>query len=237
MELFTFTTSTPEAYEDYCIYEYDNKGIITFNQHQNGPRNHDYLHDFEGVGSIYRVIFEEDGNNTIFEGLNIGDVLDLDSSGSPIGVLSHTPLPTIGDVYLHITLTDGDGKLPIGIKNDGIDTVNVFATFRQTEDPTSPVITAIDNVEWRVTIREVTIREVTDTNYIPGMPISTTGPVYDIVNIIFIQGVLNFNYMTTNKAAICNIIEEDFEILTMGENQFKMNIVGDTTFKVFRQFI
>jgi hypothetical protein len=219
MSVFYSVQSEIDEYVDYSIYEYDDDGLILFSQLQTGPREFcDYDNKpFEVSESTNRYVVEHSIGNDTFENLMEGSIFTLDGTGLPVSIAD---IITIQDIYLHVTLTDGDGKDPIGIQNDGIDTMNVFATFRQTEDPLSSIITTIDNQEWRVTIKDI-----------------TTNSIYDIVNIIFIEGVLNINYTTTNIPAICVILEDDFEIITISEQQYKINLVGNTKFKVFRQFV
>jgi hypothetical protein len=205
----------------YSIYEYDVNGLILYINVIDIPLAYEDIenqHPME-TESIARFVVEHDGNNTQFENLQLGyDFFDaFDENGVPTSVdISNRPI----DIYLHMILTDGDGKDPIGIQNDGIDTLAVSATFRTTEDPASSIITAIDNREWRVTIR------------------SFPYGIYDIVNIKFIQGELSLNYTTTNLPALCKIAEEDFELIEIEEGiMYKINLIGNTRFKVFRQLI
>ena len=121
-------------------------------------------------------------------------------------------------IYLHVDMVDGDGKDPIGVKNDGIDHIAITATFRTGESATSDIITLIDNAEWRVTVR------------------NSEDIIYDVVNIKFTEGVCNFNYTTTNAPAFCTILEKDFEIVTMGDVKYKIILVDEVNFKVYRDF-
>jgi hypothetical protein len=118
-------------------------------------------------------------------------------------------------LYVHLGLV-GDGRIPVGIKNDGVDTLSVTATFRQTEDPLSTVITAVTAMSWRITIRDV------------------TNNIYDIIDVTFTDGIASFDYTTDNKANICQILESDFEEITVGETTYAIRLFGDNTFKVYR---
>jgi len=123
----------------------------------------------------------------------------------------------INYLYIYLAMTDGDGRKPLGIKNDGIDSLGIVATFRQTEDPESVVIEVITDMSWRVTIRE------------------SSGSIYDIIDVIFTNGIASLNYVTTNKTSICDIKESDFEKITFGGTEYTLKLIGDTTFKVYRQ--
>jgi len=118
-------------------------------------------------------------------------------------------------LYIHLAMT-GDGRTPVGIKNNGVDSLAVTATFRQTSNPASPAISSIHDVSWRVTIRD------------------TNNNIYDIVDVNFIQGVAAFNYTTNNNANICQILESDFEVIEFGGQTYTLKLIGDSTFKVYR---
>ena len=119
------------------------------------------------------------------------------------------------NIYLHTNLSGGDGIDPIGITNDGIESISILATFRTGEDSESDVITSI-NSSWRVTIR------------------NKNNDIYDIVNVTFTNGVVSFNYTTTSSPDICSIVESDFEDVTIGETTYEIKLIGNTTFKVYR---
>ena len=123
-----------------------------------------------------------------------------------------TPLTYL---YLHIDMVDGDGKEPIGIKNDGVDYMTVTVTFRATDNPASPVIEAI-NDEWRVLIRD------------------NTSAIYDVVLIVFTNGVVEFQYKTTNRPAVCTLDEDDLEFINLGEDVYKLKIANEAKFTVYR---
>jgi len=121
------------------------------------------------------------------------------------------------NIYLHLSVTGGDGKEPIGVLNDGTDSINVTCTFRKTSDPVSDILTAITGLSRRVTVRK------------------DTGECYDIFSITFVDGISSFAYKTTLDPAICEIKESDFLPVDSGyEVPYIINLIGDNTFKVYR---
>jgi len=126
-------------------------------------------------------------------------------------------LDTRTPLYLHITLTDGDGIDPIGMLNDGVDAISISAAFRQTADPASAVLTMITGM-WRVVIRD------------------SDNLVYDIIGVEFINGVASFPYTSTNRPAICKLHESDLNALPIiiGETEYKIVLVNPVEFKVYR---
>ena len=133
MSVYYKVTSNVDEYVDYNIYEYDDSGLITFSQHQSGPRE---FCDFdnkllEAETSVHRIVIEQLEENIEYKDLKEGSIFNISEIGDVISVSSSIPDPT--DIYLHIDMTDGDGKDPLGIKNDGLDSINIIATF--TRDP------------------------------------------------------------------------------------------------------
>jgi len=118
------------------------------------------------------------------------------------------------EIFLHIDLSDGDGLSPIGIVNDGANSIHVVATLRQTSDPNSDVIPL--SGKWRIPIRD------------------DQGHIYDIILVNVIDGVADFYYSTTHRPAVCHIDEKDFEPLSYNNELYLIKIVGNTTFKVYR---
>ena len=116
------------------------------------------------------------------------------------------------EVFLHISLTDGDGLKPIGITNDGVSKIHV--TLRQTSDPKSDVI--LLSGKWRIPIRD------------------DRGHIYDMILVNLVDGVTEFDYTITHRPAICKIDENDFEIIEISGVKYKVRIVGDNIFKVYR---
>jgi len=121
-------------------------------------------------------------------------------------------------IYLHVNVTDGDGKEPIGVKNDGVNYLSVEATFRVSSDPGSTVIATITEQEWRVTVRDA------------------NDAIYDVVNVKFVSGICTFQYVTTNSPTFCSIIESDFDLVEMAGVTYKILLVDEVIFKVYRDF-
>ena len=122
---------------------------------------------------------------------------------------------SLGYLYLHVGMVDGDGKDPIGIVNNGTDSMAVTITFRATASPTSTVITAV-NDSWRVLIRD------------------SDGAIYDVILITFVNGVATFTYKTTNRPAVCTMQESDMEIITLGSDNYKLKLVAEPKFTIYR---
>ncbi|GEM_PF-4165578 len=120
-------------------------------------------------------------------------------------------------LFLHINLSDGDGIDPIGMLNDGTDTISISAAFRETEDPASNILAMINGM-WRVVIRD------------------SDRLVYDIIGVNFVNGMASFSYKTTNRPAICKLHESDLNALPIiiGETEYKIVLVNPVEFKVYR---
>ena len=130
---------------------------------------------------------------------------------------SEEPQTTPNYLFLHITLTGGDGIDPIGMINDGVDAISISAAFRGTEDPTSNILTMISGM-WRVVIRD------------------SDRLVYDIIGVDFTEGVSTFQYKTTGKPAICKLKEADLNAIpiVIGETVYKIVLANPVEFKVYR---
>lgn len=139
-------------------------------------------------------------------------------NGNIVKKTYHEPVEEVTPnyLYIHIAMTDGDGREPLGIKNDGIDSLGIVATFRASDDPVSPVITQVTGMTWRVNIR------------------GSLNQIYDIIDVAFVDGIASVAYVTTDKADVCQVLESDFEQITVGETTYTLKLVGNTTFKVYR---
>jgi hypothetical protein len=162
--------------------------------------------------------------NTIGQSMSPADVIreSTDPDGTPANSIAGTFTITEGQtwtpltyLYLHIDMVDGDGKDPIGIINNGTDSMTVSAAFRYTDSVESPLVTAI-NEEWRVLIRD------------------NDNSIYDVVLISFTAGLAVFQYTTTNRPAVCTMKESDLELIVLGPNTYKLKLVGTPKFTVFR---
>lgn len=122
-------------------------------------------------------------------------------------------------LYLHVNMADGDNRDPLGIKNNGNDHITFTATFRQSADPASAVITQIDGLSWRVNIRD------------------DQGFIYDIIDVEFTAGVAVEEYSTDQKPAVCQVLESDFEAIKSAGTTYQIKLVGEILFKVYRKIV
>jgi len=90
--------------------------------------------------------------------------------------LESTIQPPPVDIYLHVDLADGDGRVPIGLKNDGSNWIQVVTAFREGPDPASAVLPI--SGAWRVEIRDHKgdIYDIILVTLRPGNPRSATPP-------------------------------------------------------------
>lgn len=120
-------------------------------------------------------------------------------------------------IYLHLSMTDGDGMEPIGIVNNGTDTINVTAALRVSDDIGSPIIPY--SKAWRIIIRE------------------SGNKIYDQIKVAMVNGVISFNYHTVGAPAICRIDPSDMtETFDIQGDQYLLEVLGNTEFKVYRDF-
>ena len=101
----------------------------------------------------------------------------------------YPPIPVV-DVFVHGGISGGDGKVPPGIKNNGIDAVNVDAWLRWSPSPSSPLFPWTG--EWRVILR------------------GAGGNVQDQIILNFVGGECHRTYSTTTAPDIYSVMEEDF---------------------------
>jgi len=213
-ETFYYVSHTEMEYRDWIKYEYDADGNVLIATRVNGPL---YLDEEFETEAPYMAIFDVDGNYPSFEAdLIEGTVFTLDGDHKPVIVKTAVnPTSEPEDLYLHVVMSDGDGREPIGLQNNGINSISIVVTFRTTEESDSSVIAAINNV-WRVAIR------------------NSMNGVYDIILITFVSGVATVTYKTTLLPDICSIQEYDMDPIIIGDVTYKINIIGNTVFKVFR---
>lgn len=134
------------------------------------------------------------------------------------------------EIWYHMSVTGGDGKVPVGIRNDGVDALVVTITARETEDPTSPIRPVNDN--FRVDIK------------------TEDGSVYDVVLVTFVNGVGVINYTDDNKKGnnLTVTIPENLRVsinndgtvsvvtrgVTPEGNIYSVYLIGSTRFVVYR---
>lgn len=136
--------------------------------------------------------------------------------------------PPTYEIWYHIDATGGDGQNPIGIRNDGVDALNITATARSSQDPASAI--RLINDTFRMEIR------------------TQDGYVYDVVLITFVDGIGTLVYtddapkgntLTLSMAdgAECQI-NEDGSVNTppfVDELQvYSIHLAGETQFIVYR---
>jgi len=117
-------------------------------------------------------------------------------------------------VYLHSAFTGGDEMDPVGIVNDGIDSFAAAFSLRHTDNPASDLYTI--NKVLRIAIR--------DMDHL----------IVDMVKLPFTSGTCGGNYTTTTQPGHYALHEEDFDVVILGGNHYKIKIVGDSNFKVYR---
>lgn len=94
------------------------------------------------------------------------------------GMIYDLENPPSYEIWYHLDVTGGDGKTPVGILNDGVQSVTVTVTARESADPAS------------------NIRPINDTFR---MEIRTQdGYVYDVVLFNFVNGVGSITYTDDN---------------------------------------
>jgi len=119
-------------------------------------------------------------------------------------------------LYAHIAITDADNTIPPGVENDGQDSMRVTITIRAGSSSEAAVVRAVNGLSWRVHLR------------------TSDNVVGDIVKVTFVRGVSSFLYTTTGQPGIYNVSESDLEVFAMGNMYYKVLLLGDTQFKVYR---
>jgi hypothetical protein len=124
-------------------------------------------------------------------------------------------ISTLPEAYLHVALSGGDNSEPVGILNDGVMSLHVEATLRTGEDPASQIM-PLTGV-WRVSLRDV------------------KDDIADIVLVNFTNGTTEFDYTYDGKPTIMHIEENDLDNIPVPDGPtYKIRVLGDTTFKVYR---
>ena len=183
--------------------------------------------------SSHVAVYDRDDPN-IQDFRAYGGTITVDSMSHAITAFnanSPPPEENIIPLYVHVTMSGGDGEDPIGIQNDGTDTCNIHVEIRDGEDPSnSNIVTSISDV-WRVNLRKWDNHEV-----------------MDIIKIQITNGVADFTYHTTPNA-ICGVYYVDqadiYETFDVGGQLYSFNLVEQTyagtdcnwpCFKVYRDF-
>lgn len=125
----------------------------------------------------------------------------------------------VQNIYFHIALSGGDGRNdPIGVENNGVEKLHVNCTVRAGEATDSAIIDAIPDKSWRILLRH------------------NDGSEYETINVSMVSGVIAFDYYTTNiKTGLVYVDESALdEIFEIGGYKYRIKLVGDTEFKVYR---
>ena len=163
----------------------------------------------------------------------LGKLNILDSgieSGEPWINIPEEDLVKIGDrltyetrnyLYLHVALVGGDGRSdPIGIANDGVETINVVATLRQDEEVESSVLESISG-DFRIILRH------------------SSGDEFSTIKVAMDAGVIRFPFKTTSSmTGLVNILSSDMtKTFSLDGKEYRLKIVGDTQSKVYENFV
>jgi hypothetical protein len=135
----------------------------------------------------------------------------LDDQGE-VSSLSVSPTPTL---WLHVTLSGGDGDTPPGIKNDGQDALTVEVALRAGPEPDASLVPA--DGAWRITIRD------------------DAGAIYDVVKVGLASGQANFSYTTDGRPGLCRLDERDLAPITAGNTTYRLRLASPVEFKVYRE--
>ena len=132
-------------------------------------------------------------------------------NGQAVGVNVMDPP---GDIFLHITLSGGDGDPDVlGVNLDGSNPIHVVGTLREGSDSASPVVEAVSGT-WRVQLRD------------------QAGGIYDIVQVTMTAGVAEMDYTpaTNLRPALVHMEEAD---LTRVEG-YNVRLANPVEMKVYR---
>jgi hypothetical protein len=135
----------------------------------------------------------------------------LDDQGAVTG-LSVQPTPTL---WLHVSLSGGDGDTPPGIKNDGADALTVNVALRAGPEPDAQLVPA--NGGFRVSVRD------------------DSGAIYDVVKVSLSDGQGSFSYTTDGRPGVCRLEEGDLAPITAGDTTYRLRLANPVEFKVYRE--
>lgn len=119
-------------------------------------------------------------------------------------------------IYMHITISGGDNKIPPGIENNGIDALIFNCAFRKGIETTSDIITEISGISFRTPIRD------------------DSGKIYDLRNIPFTNGTVTFEYKTQKGTGMFHIDETDFtHEVNLDGIKYSIRLPNEISFKVY----
>ncbi len=125
------------------------------------------------------------------------------------------PAPADPELWLHLSITGGDGDTPPGVLNDGVDALAVAAALRVGPGGSDPVV-PVDEA-WRITVR------------------TDTGAVYDVVRVGLVEGLANVSYTTSGATAVCQVLESDFLPLAVAGSTYRVRLAAPVVFKIYRE--
>lgn len=117
----------------------------------------------------------------------------VSSNGIPSGISLDPSWQDTPTIYLHISLSGGDGDADVlGVNLDGSNPIHVVGTLREGSDSASPVVEAVSGT-WRVQLRD------------------QAGGIYDIVQVTMTAGVAEMDYTpaTNLRPALVHMDEAD----------------------------
>lgn len=174
------------------------------------------------------------GNKIKVFGLGINVEYPTDDQGNPFPTYASAESYAVAQIqriereragiqyaYIHVGLSGGDGRNdPIGVANDGIEKLHVVCTARQSADPASPVIGALPDKTWRILLR-----------------IAADATEYENITAAMLNGVMTFDYQTTNPLAVLIKIDPNDmnEIFEIAGYKYGIKLMGDLEFKVYRK--
>ena len=136
------------------------------------------------------------------------------------GIITGMQIAAPSAIFLHVSITGGDGDTPPGMPNDGSKPLGMTA---EVKDASGTIITTL-NGAWRITIRD------------------STGAEFDVVRITLSGGQASVSYPGNGgKTGHCFVRQNDFTSLTLGSATYQVVLVNDTPgggpepeFKVYR---
>ncbi len=135
----------------------------------------------------------------------------LDDQGA-VSSLNVSPTPTL---WLHVSLSGGDGDSPPGIKNDGTDALTVSVALRAGPEADAQLVPA--SGAFRVTVRD------------------DSGAIYDVVKISLSNGQGSFSYTTDGRPGVCRLEEGDLAPISAGGTTYRLRLAQPVEFKVYRE--
>lgn len=163
-----------------------------------------------GAGNLaaYWIVSDSEAQ-TIAEAAGV----DVSFDGTEISSVSATVPPS--EVWLHVSIAGGDGEDIPGANLDDSNPLEISMVLRQTQDPASAVIQV--NRSYRITVRD------------------TDGVIYDVRRVVLVDGEVGpVDYSGNSHAAVCEVLESDFEPVTVGATTYKVRLAQPVKFKFYQ---